>query len=143
MLYIAADHAGYHLKKRLVRFIKNELKLKVEDLGPREFVEGDDYFDYAAPFAKKVAAKKGGKGIVICGNGVGVCIVANKVKGIRAGIGYNTYAAETMRADDDTNVLCLAGRVLSDEYAMAITKKWLETPFSKAERHVRRLKKIE
>ncbi|HBF67503.1 MAG TPA: ribose-5-phosphate isomerase, partial [Candidatus Magasanikbacteria bacterium] len=128
---------------RLVRFLENELNMKVKDLGPEEFVETDDYPDYAVPLAQKVAeAPDEHKGILICGNGVGVCIAANKMKGIRAGIGYNTYAAESMRQDDDTNILCLAGRVLSDEYAMAITKKWLQTEFSGEDHHVRRLGKV-
>ena len=142
MLYIASDHAGFRLNKRLVRFLEKEMQVSVKDMGPEEFVDGDDYPDYAVPLAQKVV-ETGGKGILICGNGVGVCIVANKIKGIRAGIGYNTYAAESMRQDDDTNILCLAGRVLSDEYAMAITKKWLQTEFSNEERHIRRLEKEE
>jgi ribose 5-phosphate isomerase B len=141
MLFIASDHAGYQLKRRLKRFLKNEMKIKVEDLGPKKYVEDDDYPDYVVPLAKK-AKKKGNRGIVICGNGIGACMAVNKVKGVRAGIGYNTYAAETMVQDDNTNVLCLAARVISDDHAMSITRKWLETEFSGAERHVRRLKKV-
>lgn len=145
MLYIASDHAGYQLKKRLVRFLENKMEpaVAVEDLGPTQYHEDDDYPDYAIPLAKKVAeAPEEHKGILICGNGVGVCMAANKVKGIRAGIGYNTYAADSMRQDDNTNVLCLGARALSEEYALAVVRHWLEAQFSGAQRHVRRLKKV-
>lgn len=140
-LYIASDHGGYQLKKRLTRYIQNELDGKIEDLGPYEYVETDDYPDYAIPLAKKVA-ETGGRGILICRNGIGVCIAANKVAGIRAGLGYNTDAAKSMMHDDNTNVLCLAGDYSSDDHAMAIVKYWLESEFGNDERHIRRLDKI-
>lgn len=140
-LFIASDHGGYHLKKRLVRYLENELKQKIEDVGPHEYAETDDYPDYAVPLAQKVA-QTNGRGIVICKNGIGVCIAANKVHGIRAGLGYNLMAAETMMQDDNTNILCLASKALSEDHAMAIVKKWLLTEFSGAERHVRRLEKV-
>lgn len=140
-LYIASDHGGYQLKKRLIRYIKNELELKIEDLGPTEYVEDDDYPDFVIPLAQRVA-KEDARGIVICKNGVGVNIACNKVNGIRCGIGYNMMAAETMMNDDNTNVLALASKLSSDDHAMAIVKKWLATPFSGDERHVRRLEKV-
>lgn len=141
-LYIASDHGGYALKKRLIRFIENELGRTVTDLGPEQHVEDDDYTDYAFPLAKKVAEEHA-RGILICRNGVGVCIAANKVKGIRAGIGYNIAASESMITDDNTNILCLASDHLSEDFSMAIVKRWLETEFPAQERHVRRLEKIE
>ncbi|MBD3311375.1 MAG: RpiB/LacA/LacB family sugar-phosphate isomerase [Candidatus Magasanikbacteria bacterium] len=141
-LYIASDHGGYQLKKRLIRYLQNELDFEVEDMGPYKYNEGDDYPDYAIPLAKKVA-EEDSRGILICKNGIGVCVAANKVKGVRAGIGYNMMAAETMMTDDKTNILCLAAKLTSEEHSMAIVKKWLETEFSEKERHVRRLKKIE
>lgn len=140
ILFIASDHGGYQLKKRLVRFLENELNIKVKDLGPTEFVDGDDYPDYVFPLTAKVL-EKNARGILICKNGIGVCVAANKVAGIRAGIGYNTAVAETMMKDDNTNVLCLAAVTLSEEYAMAIVKHWLNTEFSNEERHKRRLAK--
>lgn len=139
-LFIASDHGGYQLKKRLVRYLQNELERDVTDLGPHEYVDGDDYPDFAFPLAEQVA--QNGRGILICKNGVGVCIAANKVPGIRAGIGYNLMAAETMMHDDNTNVLCLAANLSSEEHAMAIVKRWLETPFSEDARHLRRLQKV-
>lgn len=141
-LFIASDHGGYQLKKRLVRFLENELEMKITDLGPKDFDENDDYPTYAKILTDKVT-EKNGKGILICKNGIGVCMAANKVKGIRAGIGYNLMAAETMMTDDNTNILCLAAKGLSEEFAMAIVKRWLETEFSGDERHIKRLKMIE
>jgi len=111
-------------------------------MGNTKLDEADDYPDFTAPLAKKVVKEKG-RGILICGNAVGVCVTANKVAGIRAAIGYNTSVAKTSRTDDNTNVLCLAGRVLSLDFAKAIADHWLKTPFSNEPRHVRRLKKIE
>lgn len=140
-LYIASDHGGYQLKKRLVSYLENDLNIKVEDMGPHEYVETDDYPDYAIPLSKKVTETKG-RGILICKNGVGVCIAANKTKGVRAGIGYNIDCAETMIIDDNTNVLCLASKLSSDEHAMAIVKRWLETEFTGEERHRRRIGKV-
>ncbi|OIO20307.1 MAG: ribose-5-phosphate isomerase [Candidatus Magasanikbacteria bacterium CG_4_10_14_0_8_um_filter_32_14] len=141
-LYIASDHGGYNLKKRLIRYIENELSLKIEDLGPYEHVEDDDYPDYVIPLARKVV-EDDARGIVICKNGIGVSMAVNKTKGIRCGVGYNIAVAETMMTDDNTNVLALAAHLSSDEHAMAITKKWLDTEFSGDDRHVRRLQKVE
>lgn len=140
-LFIASDHGGYALKKRLVRYIENELQRDVTDLGPSEYVETDDYPDYAAPLAQKVL-ETNGRGITICRSGIGVCMTVNKIKGIRAGLGYNIAVAETMMQHNNTNVLCLAGDHVSDEFAMAIVKKWLESEFTAEEKNVRRLKKV-
>ncbi|MFH0857243.1 MAG: RpiB/LacA/LacB family sugar-phosphate isomerase [Candidatus Magasanikbacteria bacterium] len=140
-IYIASDHGGYQLKKRIVRYIENELMSEVEDMGPHEYMENDDYPDYVIPLAKKVAGENA-RGIVICSNGIGVCIATNKVKNIRAGIGYNMMAAETMMQDDNTNILCLAAKGLTEDHALSVVKIWLDTPFSEAERHIRRLEKI-
>ena len=141
-LFIGSDHGGYALKKRLVRFIINELKSSVDDLGPDAYVEDDDYPIYASRVAEAVRGSRG-RGILICKNGIGVCIAANKYDGVRAGIGYNIPAAESMRADDDTNILCLAAHHLSEDHACAIVRTWLTTPFSEQERHRRRLSHIE
>ncbi len=140
-LYIASDHGGYQLKKRLLRYFENEMNIKAEDMGPFEFDATDDYPDYAIPLAQKVV-KTNGRGILICTNGIGVCIAANKVKGVRAGIGYNIEVAASMRNDDNTNILCLAAKLSTEEHAMAIVKKWLETKFSDEERHPRRVNKV-
>ncbi|MBI4281453.1 RpiB/LacA/LacB family sugar-phosphate isomerase [Candidatus Uhrbacteria bacterium] len=140
MLYIASDHAGYALKEVLKKYLE-ELGEPWKDLGPANLQPEDDYPDTASLLAREML-QHGGRGIVLCGNAVGVCVVANKFRGIRAGIGYSTYAAKTSREDDDTNVLCLPGRFLGDSDAKEILRVWLATPFSKAPRHQRRIAKI-
>jgi ribose 5-phosphate isomerase B len=142
MLYIASDHAGYQLKKYLTRYLKVQLKRDFEDLGPEEYDKEDDFPDFAAKVARKVASKKDALGILICGSGQGVCITANKFKGIRAILGYSIEAAELARKHDFANVLCLAGRVLSNEHAIAIVKTFLENEPKQEKRFLRRIEKI-
>ncbi|PIZ95571.1 MAG: ribose-5-phosphate isomerase [Candidatus Magasanikbacteria bacterium CG_4_10_14_0_2_um_filter_37_12] len=125
-LYIASDHAGYHLKKRLVRYIENELERDIEDMGPITHNPEDDFPDYVIPAAKK-AVVKAGRAIMICGSGIGACITANKVNGMYAALGYNIDVAESSIKHNNANGLCLAGRSLSEDHAMAIVKRWLET----------------
>ncbi|PIT86873.1 MAG: ribose-5-phosphate isomerase [Candidatus Magasanikbacteria bacterium CG10_big_fil_rev_8_21_14_0_10_43_6] len=140
-LYISSDHGGYQLKKRLVRYIQNELVRNVEDLGPHEYDKADDYPDYAIPLAKKTV-ETNGRGITICSSGIGVCMAANKVAGARAGLGYNIEVAESMIRDDNTNILCLGASMISEDHALAIVKRWLETQFEPVERYVRRINKV-
>jgi len=140
-LFIASDHAGYQLKNTIDWYIKNELHLETQDLGSQEYDANDDYPDYAIPLAKKVTETQG-RGIVVCGSGIGVCIAANKIAGIRCGIGYNPEVAESMMAHNNTNVLALAGGALSENHAKLIVKTWLTSNFTNEERHVRRLGKI-
>ncbi len=140
-LFIASDHAGYQLKKRLLRYLQNELHVEVEDLGPTAHDPDDDFPDYIFPAASKAVAVNG-RAIMIWGPGIGACITANKVKGMYAALAYNIESAELSRKDNNANGLCLAGRVLTEDHAMAMVKKWLETEFAGG-RHERRLKKIE
>lgn len=142
MLYIASDHAGFQLKKALVTYIEKVLQLPIQDLGPSTFTKDDDYPDYAIPVGRKVAENNVNQGILICGSGHGVCITANKIKGIRAVLASGIESAELARKDDDANILCLSGKILSEEHARAIVKAFLDTPFSGEERHIRRLEKI-
>lgn len=143
MLYIASDHGGYQLKKYLVHFLKTQLETEAKDLGPHEYKEDDDFPDFAFLLAKKVAENDKAKGILVCRTGQGMCIAANKIKGIRAILGYNIETAEKSRKEDNANVLCLAGGVLSEEHAAAVVRRFLETEFDGEERRMRRLKKIE
>ncbi len=142
MLYIASDHAGFELKKFLVDRLKDTLKTPFEDLGPSTFVKDDDYPDFAVAVAKQVAKNKENLGILICGSGQGMCIAANKIKGIRAILGSSIKETEMGRKDNDANILCLAARVLSTEHALAIVKTFLNTAFDNQERRIRRLEKI-
>ncbi|MBU0597013.1 RpiB/LacA/LacB family sugar-phosphate isomerase [Patescibacteria group bacterium] len=139
-LYIAADHAGFKLKKRLIRYIENELDLKIEDMGASEFDENDDYPDFIYPCAVETI-KNSGRCIVIGGSGNGEAIVANKVKGMRCALCHSTETAELSRQHNDANGIALGGRILTDDHAMAIIKTWLKTEFEGG-RHERRLKKI-
>jgi len=140
-IILATDHAGFKMKEALKEMLEGELAYEVEDLGALTLDENDDYPDFGAALAKRVL-ETGYPGIALCGSAIGICITLNKYKGIRAGIGFNLQAAEFMKNDGDTNALCLAGRLLTEDYAKAIVRKWLETPFSGGERHVRRLNKI-
>ena len=142
MIYIASDHRGYQLKKELFDFIKTKLEKEIVDMGPAKYDEDDDFVDYAVPLAKKVVSVKNSLGILICGMGHGTCIAANKIKGARAIVGYSISGAELGRQDNDANILCLAGRVLSKVHAEAIVRKFLETPYKNLERYNRRIEKI-
>lgn len=140
MLYIGADHAGFYLKEELKKYFK-ELGYEYEDLGNKELDPQDDYPDFALAVGKKVA-ETGGKGILICATGSGMCIAANKVKGVRASVVWNDFTALQAREHNDTNILCLSGKAMDVEMAKKITRVWLETEFTGEERHVRRLGKI-
>lgn len=141
-LFIAADHAGYKLKKRIIRFLENELNLEVKDMGAHEYDDQDDFPDYIIPAAEE-AVKTNGRAILICGSANGDVIAANKVKGMRCALGYNIEAAELSVKHNNANGLALAGRVLTEEHAMAIVKKWLETTEFLGDKYERRVKKIE
>ncbi len=147
-VFFGSDHAGFELKQKLLKWLGDQIEggvidVEFEDVGPEKMDSKDDYPDIVAKVVKKVQRGKNNKAVLICGNGIGVCMTANKYKGIRAGIGYNTFAAKSMSADDNVNVLCLGGRVLSHEYARAIMRIWMETPFSEEHRHKKRLAKVE
>ncbi len=142
MIYIASDHAGFQLKKEMANYIKTVLGKEIEDLGPTAFVETDDFPDFAIPLAKTVAKDKDNFGILICGTGQGMCIVANKVKGAYAIMGYNISATELGRKHNNANILCMPGNPVSLDFAKAIVKKFLETKFDGDQRFVRRNQKI-
>jgi ribose 5-phosphate isomerase B len=144
MLYIASDHAGFQLKKEIIKYLETDLNREVQDLGPEVLIETDDFPDYAIPLAKEVAKDKQNMGILICGSGQGTCIAANKVKGAYAILGYNIRATELGRKDNNANIVCLGARLLpSTDFAKAIVRKFLDTKFDGDERFVRRNKKIE
>lgn len=140
-IYIAADHAGFKLKELLkVQLAKN--KIAFVDLGNSVYEKNDDYPDFGYVLAKKVAKEKG-IGVLMCGSSFGVCIVANKVKGIRAVSISNVRDAKLSREHNNANVLCLSGWNLSSQNAMKIVNAFLTTKFSTEARHRRRVKKIE
>jgi ribose 5-phosphate isomerase B len=140
-IFIGADHAGFKLKQELKRFL-DQHGYKVVDKGAAELDPQDDYPKFAHAVAKEVSAGKG-MGILACGSAEGICVAANKVKGVRAVPVWTLRNARLSREHNDANVLCLSGWELSPSRAKKIVKLWLDTKFSGAERHVRRLKQIE
>ena len=140
VIYIGADHAGYDLKEKIKRYLANE-DHQVIDLGAYHKNPDDDYPDFAFAVAKKVKATTN-LGILICGSAQGVCIAANKIKGIRAVAVTSRPTAKLARLHNDANVLCLSGWSGSLQKTKGIIDTFLLTPFSNEPRHVRRLKKI-
>lgn len=139
MLAIGADHGGFELKEQL-KALLDELGVAYTDLGVHENTRVD-YPDYAFAVATEVAEGRADRGILVCGTGIGMSIAANKVPGIRATLVHDEYTARMSRAHNDSNVLCLGGRVLGIEIARAALRVWLETPFE-GSRHQQRLKQI-
>ena len=142
MLFIAADHAGFRKKEYLKKYFKIH-GILFQDLGARTLDKRDDYPDYAKKLVDEVKKNPLNKGILICGSGQGVCITANKVRGIRAALAWNMESAKYSRTDDNANVLCLAARLLLNKEMEKIVHVWIGTPFSKKTRHQRRIQKIE
>ena len=139
-IYLGSDHAGFELKEKIKGFL-TDLGYQYEDLGPKKYEAGDDYPDYAYLVANKVS-ETDSYGILVCSSGVGMCIAANKVKGIRAVNAYNVEVAEKSREHNNTNILCLGQNYINSQFAKDIIKVWLETDFSSEERHLRRVQKI-
>lgn len=140
-LYIGADHAGFTLKERL-KYYFTKKGYHIIDLGNTTYSPHDDYPTYGWKVARAVAHTKNSKGILICGSSEGVCIVANKAKGVRAISAFNTKTARLARSHNDSNVLCLSGWYLTFLEAKRIVKTFLQTPFSNEARHRRRIAQI-
>ncbi|MCX6730038.1 MAG: RpiB/LacA/LacB family sugar-phosphate isomerase [Candidatus Portnoybacteria bacterium] len=140
MIYLGADHGGFSFKEKIKEYLK-ELKTDFVDLGNLKFEPEDDFVDYAVLVANKVA-ETNGRGILICTNGEGMCVVANKFKGIRAVSPTNKKAAQQTKEHLDSNILCLGEHTMSFREAKKIIKIWLETDFFNAERYIRRINKI-
>jgi len=137
---IGGDHAGFHLKEELIAWLR-EQKHEITDFGTHS-TESCDYPDFARAVGNEVAAGKTERGLLICGSGVGTCIAANKIKGVRAAVCHDTFSARQGVEDDDMNVLCLGARVIGLELAREIVAAFLNARFSGAERHRRRLNKV-
>jgi len=137
---LGSDHGGYQLKENLKEYLK---KLNVEyiDFGC-ENDKSVDYPDIGFKVAIEVKSGKYDRGILICGTGIGMSVVANKVKGIRAALCHNEFTARCSREHNDVNILVLGGRVIGLGLAKEIVKVWFDTKFSQEERHINRLNKI-
>lgn len=138
---ICADHGGFELKKKIVSFLR-ENGFKPVDFGAFELNDKDDYPDYVFPLAKAVAANEVRRGIAICGSGVGACVAANKVKGVRAALINDHFSAHQGVEDDDMNLICLGGRTTGYACAEEFVLAFLNAEFTGAERHLRRLQKV-
>ena len=138
---IAADHGGFHLKDAITKVLL-ETGYEVVDFGNKEMMEEDDYPDYVIPLAQAVAMEEVDRGIAVCGSGVGACIAANKVKGVRACLITDTFSAHQGVEDDNMNLICLGGRITGQALAFEVIDSFLNAQFSSAERHRRRTSKV-
>lgn len=136
---IASDHRGFETKLKLLGEIK-ALHHEILDLGPYA-IEMVDYPDYAFSVAKAVADHVVDRGILICGTGIGMCIAANKVAGVRAAPCHDVVSAQMSRRHNDANIMCLSADLLSPELSSRMLILWLQTEFEGG-RHARRVDKI-
>jgi len=139
-IVIAGDHAGYDLKGQLAAALRQDGH-EVRDLGAFNR-DPSDYPDFAYAVAKAVTSGSAERGILVCGSGVGACMVANKLSGVRAGTCHDTYSGRQGVEHDDMNILCLGARVIMFDAALEIARAFLGARFSGEERHLRRLAKM-
>jgi ribose 5-phosphate isomerase B len=136
---VGSDHRGVELKSKLINFLQQLDQVVVDATANAS--ETDDYPDIAEAVARKVGTQEVDRGILICGTGLGMCIVANKIPGVRAAPCFDDLSAELSRRHNDLNVLCLSGDMIAEKLADRIVEIWLKTPFEGG-RHARRLDKI-
>lgn len=139
-LTVGSDHAGFALKKELVEWLTSQGHAIV-DVGTHS-TDAADYPDFAQKVSHEVIEGRAERGIIVCGSGVGACVAANKIKGIRAGMCHDTFSARQGVEDDDMNTLCLGARIIGGELAREVLKAFLNARFSGLERHLRRLNKV-
>jgi ribose 5-phosphate isomerase B len=137
---LACDHGGFELKEELKAFLKS---LGAEPIDMGTFTQDSvDYPDFGIPVAEKISRGELEKGILICGTGIGMSIVANKFRGVRAALVNDLYSSRFSREHTDANILVIGGRIVGKDLAKEIVRIWLQTPFAGG-RHKRRLEKIE
>lgn len=140
-IYLGADHRGFALKEKLKIWLEKH-DVAHEDLGAPTLDPNDDYTTYAEKVASLVASQESARGVLLCGSGVGVDVVANKFDGIRASIGKTEAQIKAGRADDDMNILVIAADYTSEADAQKMLRTFLDTKFSSNARHKRRLDEI-
>ena len=140
-LALGSDHGGFTLKEELLPWLQG-LGYRVRDLGAYSLDPDDDFPDYAHPVAQMVASGQAWRGLLICGSGVGACVVANKVPGVRACVCHDTYSARQGVEHDDMNVLCLGARIVGVELARELVVAFLNARFNGQDRYQRRLDKV-
>ncbi len=143
-IYLGTDHNGFQLKQGLKDFL-TRLGHEVIDEGDQELNPDDDYPQFASKVVSKLLADKDTdtKGILLCGSGQGMCMAANRYKGIRASLVWDVESAQASRNDDDSNILCLPARVIKEKDAENIVNVWLKTPFANAARFNRRISEMD
>lgn len=141
MIYLGADHRGFDLKERMKKWLKDK-RYEFIDLGNETLDLEDDYPDFAVKVVKKLK-KEGDLGILFCGSGVGMDIVANKFAGIRCGLGFTPQQVRIAKRDDNINCLALPADFSTDVEAKSIIEMFLETRFSEGDKYLRRIKKVE
>lgn len=142
-IYLGSDHRGFELKNKIAEYLKTR-GYDTVDVGDKVLDPNDDFPQFAGRVVSKVlAGDQNARGILICGSGQGMCIAANRFKGIRSTLGYSAKAARQSRNDDDSNILCLPADDLSKQKAHNIIDAWLRTPFAGASRYVRRNKELD
>ena len=137
---LGADHGGFVLKNELLSRLRGQYD--ISDLGAHKYDRDDDYPDFAEAIAQTVASGKAQRGILVCGSGVGACIAANKVPGVRACLCHDSYSAHQGVEHDDMNVLCLGARVIGIELATELIEAFLKARLSQEKRYLRRLKQV-
>jgi len=141
-IFLGADHNGFDLKEKIHAYLL-EQGHEVVDKGDERFDKDDDFPMYAARVATDVLTNEKTVGILICGSGQGVCMAANRYKGIRAALAWNEESAYEARHDDDSNILCLPARQIDFAQAREIIDMWLETEFANAARFKRRNQQLD
>ena len=141
IIAVGADHAGFVLKDEIVGWLREEGH-QVNDLGAFNLDPDDDYPDFAIAVASSISSGQSERGIVVCGSGVGACITANKVNGIRACLCHDTYSARQGVEHDGMNLICVGGRIIGIELAKVVLQAFLRARFIPEPRFQRRLDKI-
>lgn len=143
-VYVGADHRGFQLRRKLIDYLKSA-GYEVIDDGDEQLDPADDYPVFAGRVVADMLASDDDdpRGILICGSGQGMCIAANRYKGIRACLGYRRESIQSARNDDDCNVLCMPANEVSEGDAKVFAETFLSIPFSEAPRHVRRRQELD
>lgn len=145
-IYLGADHQGFAMKEKVFAYLAKR-GYEVEDVGDKELDPADDFPEFAQMAALKVLGETDPdpRAILLCGGGQGMCMAANRFRGIRASVIWDVYEAKMTRNDNDSNVLCLPSRILEDkdEEWQQIIDTWLDTPFAAATRYKRRNAQID
>ena len=141
-LGIAADHGEFELKEEILRLLSADGH-EVVDFGNKVYDKNDDYPDFAIPLARAVAGGVVERGVLLCGSGIGASVAANKIEGVRAAVCHDDFSARQGVEDDNMNILCLGGRTTGVAIAWDCVKSFVSATFSQADRHVRRLAKVD